>query len=164
MGASARQIDQNPLKGLSWIGGSAVSSPGVDGGAREAPDSRSSEVRDSGSSSAPPPATPKPEVLRPVPKPELPQASSTTPGRAWVPRFAAFELTVPFHAHQVDRLESLARAIMRGRAVEYRAERITKNTVLRAWLEVLACVNVDLTNLRDEADLVERFRKAIGRG
>lgn len=160
MGASARRIDQNPLKGLSWIGGPAVSSPDAAG---EAPDSRSPEVRDSGSSTAPAPATPKSDVVRPVPKTETPQAPLTPPGRAWIPRFAAFELTVPFHAHQVERIESLARAIMRGRGMEYRAERITKNTVLRAWLEVLACVNVDLTNLRDEADLVERFRKAIGR-
>lgn len=149
---------------MSWIGGPAVSPPIDEKVGQEALDSRTSGVQESGSSTAGVPARPSPEVVRPAPKTELRLESPRPLGRAWAPRFAALELTVPFHAHQVERLESLARAIMRGRGAEYRTERVTKNTVLRAWLEVLACVNVDVTNLRDEADLVARFRKAIGRG
>lgn len=65
---------------------------------------------------------------------------------------------------QAEFLQRLAKEIMANR--EDRRERITKNTVLRAWLAVLqeAHGELDLTEIADEDELLHRLRELIAGG
>jgi len=79
-----------------------------------------------------------------------------------VPKYERMEpWTARVRPGQAEFLQRLAKEIMATR--EHRQERITKNTVLRAWLTVLEEVHrdLDLTEIGDEGELVHRLRKLI---
>lgn len=81
-----------------------------------------------------------------------------------VPKYERMEpWTARVRPGQAEFLQQLAKAIMASR--QQRRERITKNTVLRAWLTVLEEIRdeLDLSEIGDEHELADRLRAAIAR-
>lgn len=67
--------------------------------------------------------------------------------------------TVFLSQDQIDRLHTLERAIMRGR--KSGSERITKNTILRCYIEALNDLNFDTKNISDEKELLSRIKAKL---
>ncbi len=59
---------------------------------------------------------------------------------------------------EVEWLDAAERRIMRNR--HRKTERITKNTLLRAAVEVLMSIDCDYTDIADEEELVARLKQA----
>lgn len=78
-----------------------------------------------------------------------------------VPKFATLiPVTARLSESQVEFLEAMERRIMRGR--NRRQERITKNTLIRAALELLMALEWDWTDIPDEDELTRRVKQAAG--
>ena len=82
-----------------------------------------------------------------------------------IPKYKTFEvqLTVRLRKDQVEHLEGLVRQIMTDRDQPYRKERITKNTLLRAYTDALKDISFKTTDIPDEAELLKRISAAIRR-
>jgi len=79
-----------------------------------------------------------------------------------VPKYERMEpWTARVRPGQTEFLQRLAKEIMANR--EDRRERITKNTVLRAWLTVLEEIHgqLDLTHIADEDELQRRLHELV---
>lgn len=71
-------------------------------------------------------------------------------------------VTLPLPASQLAFLEQMERDVFVRRSTKNRSkQRLTKNSILRAWISALEKVNVDIHNIEDEADLQERILKAL---
>ncbi len=71
-------------------------------------------------------------------------------------------LTVPLPLDQVQSLNSLERAIMKSRSRRAKKQRITKNSIIRACLQVFLSLDLDVKEIPDEAELVKRIEQAVG--
>ena len=60
----------------------------------------------------------------------------------------------------MDYLEAMERRIMRSRTRKH--ERITKNTIIRAAIELIRALPWDYTDIADEQELVQRLLYAAG--
>lgn len=82
---------------------------------------------------------------------------------ATVPKFKTFEvrLTSLLREDQLEFLDKLTREIQKNRAPEYRKERITKNTLIRVFIDAFKDVKIDTRNIPDEESLLERVKMAI---
>lgn len=80
-----------------------------------------------------------------------------------IPKFRSFKvkLSVLLREDQLSFLEKLIREIMTNRNKTNRKERITKNTIIRSLIDVLRNLEVDKTNIADEAELLKRIRQRI---
>ena len=97
-----------------------------------------------------------------APKSETSQVPNSR--NSQVPKYERMEpWTARVRPGQAEFLQRLAKEIMANR--EHRQERITKNTVLRAWLTVLEDVHrdLDLTEIPNEGELADRLRILIDR-
>lgn len=65
---------------------------------------------------------------------------------------------------QISFLDDLARTMNRQRSRGVEKERITKNTLLRAAIDALAELEIDVTEIRTEEELTKRARAAAQRG
>ena len=76
-----------------------------------------------------------------------------------VPKFRTFEvkLSILLRDDQLEFLEKLTRDIMANRDSASKRERITKNTILRACVDVLNGVIFDTTDIPDEEELRRRI-------
>jgi hypothetical protein len=75
------------------------------------------------------------------------------------PKFLSYEvMTARLRSDQVDMLSALERQIMRGR--RRKGERITKNSLLRAAVDVLATLQFDVRGIGSEEELRERVLAA----
>ena len=73
-----------------------------------------------------------------------------------VPKFLTCEvMTARLRSDQVDFLNALERRIMRSR--ERKGERITKNSLLRAAVDVLQSLDFEVRDIESEEELVERL-------
>ncbi len=70
-------------------------------------------------------------------------------------------LTVPVRPDQEEALSRTVRIISQSRSKQNRTQRITKATVIRAYIDALSSLAVDLEEIPDEAALLERLLKAI---
>jgi len=71
-------------------------------------------------------------------------------------------MTLPLPESSVALLDQIERTIFTKRDIKHRSrKRLTKNNVARSWLSLLREISVDWSNIRDDADLTERLRKAI---
>ncbi len=79
------------------------------------------------------------------------------------PKFETFpvKLTVRLSDEQLEFLSSLERKIMRNRSAHNRAERITKNSVIRSIINVLMNVKLDTKEIGDEPELERRIATAM---
>ncbi len=84
---------------------------------------------------------------------------------AKIPKFQTFEvkLTVPFSEQHIVFLDHLQREILKNRQREYRKERITKNSIIRACIDAFKDVSLNLKDIPDERMLVERLKEKIKR-
>jgi hypothetical protein len=71
------------------------------------------------------------------------------------PKFLSYEvMTARLRSDQIDFLSALERQIMRSR--DQKGERITKNSLLRAAVDLLEAMGVDLQGVGSEDELRER--------
>lgn len=86
--------------------------------------------------------------------------------RQKVPKFETFpvKLTVRLSDEQLEFLSDLERKIMRSRSVHNRAERITKNSAIRAAINALMNAELNTEEIRDELELKLRVMNALHKG
>ena len=91
-----------------------------------------------------------------------------TGGEGWgrggrVPKFQTYpiKLTVRIGEDHLEYLAKLERKIMKNRSAQNRNERITKNSILRAVINVLKKVDMDTTEIPDEETLERRLEQAL---
>jgi hypothetical protein len=80
-----------------------------------------------------------------------------------VPKFQTFEvkLSILLREDQLDFLEQLTREIMTSRDSANKKERITKNTILRAFIDAFKDLDVDTESIPDEEELLKRIKERI---
>ena len=80
-----------------------------------------------------------------------------------VPKYQQLDvkLYVLLRDDQLEFLARLTREIMKNRASEYKIERITKNTILRALVDNLKGLDLDVRDIPDERELAKRISDAI---
>ncbi|HNS33547.1 MAG TPA: hypothetical protein PKN36_11345 [bacterium] len=80
-----------------------------------------------------------------------------------LPKFQTFEvrLTSLLREDQLDFLEKLIRDIQKNRTREYRKERITKNTLIRVFIDAFMDSKIDISNIPDEDVLLERVKNKL---
>ena len=70
-------------------------------------------------------------------------------------------LTVPVRPDQEEVLSKMVRTISQNRSRQNRSQRITKATLIRAYIDALASLAIDLNEIPDEAILLERLLVAM---
>lgn len=71
-------------------------------------------------------------------------------------------MTLPLPESSLTMLDHIERTIFTKREIKHRSkQRITKNNVARNWIGLLKEVEIDWTNIKDDADLTMRLSKAI---
>lgn len=80
-----------------------------------------------------------------------------------IPKFQTFEirLTVPFSQQHLTFLDKMQREILKNRDKQYKKERITKNSIIRACVEAFKDVEINLKNIPDEETLLERLKEKV---
>lgn len=74
-----------------------------------------------------------------------------------VPKFRTYiKHSVLLSQEHLDHLHNLERAIMTQR--ESGKERITKNSILRCYIEAISSLNINLKNISDETELLKRIK------
>jgi hypothetical protein len=70
---------------------------------------------------------------------------------------ASVRLTVPVRPDQEEVLTRIVRTISQSRDRHHRKQRITKAAVIRAYIDALSTVAIDLGNISDEGALLRRI-------
>ena len=70
-------------------------------------------------------------------------------------------LTVPVRPDQEELLTRIARTITQSRDREHRSQRITKATIIRAYIDALSTLAIDVDNISDEKVLLERILDSL---
>ncbi len=80
-----------------------------------------------------------------------------------LPKFQTFEvrLTSLLREDQLDFLEKLIRDIQKNRTREHKKERITKNTLMRVFIDAFMHVKINTSNIPDEEILLERVKEKM---
>ncbi len=80
-----------------------------------------------------------------------------------IPKYKTFEvrLTSLLREDQLEFLEKLIREIHKNREPQYRKERITKNTLIRVFIDAFRNVKFDIKNIPDEETLLERVLEKV---
>ncbi|MGH7808303.1 MAG: hypothetical protein ACRENT_09445 [Thermodesulfobacteriota bacterium] len=80
-----------------------------------------------------------------------------------VPKFQTYEikLTLRLGEDHLEFLSKLEREIMKKRSPANRKERITKNSILRAMINAAKNLDIDINEIGDETELVDRFRQGF---
>jgi len=108
--------------------------------------------------------------VRPGPKPTRTtevKKSSTSGVRksrdSEVPKFKTFEvkLSTLLREDQLNFLEKLTRDIMASRDSNNKRERITKNSVIRTYIDALKNLDIHINNIPDEETLLQRIKKGL---
>lgn len=75
---------------------------------------------------------------------------------------ASVRLTVPVRPDQEEVLTRIVRTISQSRDRHHRRQRITKAGVLRAYIDALSSIPIDLRNIPDEGELLRRILERFG--
>ena len=80
-----------------------------------------------------------------------------------LPKFKTFEvrLTSLLREDQLEFLDKLTRDIQKNRASEFRKERITKNTLIRVFIDAFMDVKIDTSDIPDEKTLLKKVKELI---
>jgi hypothetical protein len=70
-------------------------------------------------------------------------------------------LTVPVRPDQEEFLTRIARTITQNRDRRHRSQRITKASIIRAYIDALADLPLDVANINGETDLLQRIIEAM---
>ena len=81
-----------------------------------------------------------------------------------VPKFQTYEikLTVRLKEDQLEFLSRLEREIMKNRSRANRRERITKNSIIRAIIDIFKNLNIDTSEIGDEDELIKKLKRTTG--
>jgi hypothetical protein len=80
-----------------------------------------------------------------------------------MPKFQTYEvkLTIRLKEDQLQFLSRLEREIMKNRSAPNKKERITKNSIIRAIIDVFQDLKIDTNEIGDEYVLLRRLKKAV---
>ncbi|MCM8818647.1 MAG: hypothetical protein NC915_04135 [Candidatus Omnitrophica bacterium] len=80
-----------------------------------------------------------------------------------VPKFQTFEvrLTTLLREDQLEFLEKLIRDIHKNRQPQFRKERITKNTLIRVFIDAFKDVKFNIEDIPDEETLLSRISEKV---
>lgn len=80
-----------------------------------------------------------------------------------MPKFKTYEvkLSILLRQDQLDHLTNLEWQIMRNRSSANKKERITKNSILRAYIDVLSNLEIDTSEIPDEKELFKRLKSKL---
>lgn len=80
-----------------------------------------------------------------------------------MPKFQTYEvkLTVRLKEDQLQFLSRLEREIMRNRSSANKKERVTKNSIIRAIIDVFQDLKIDTNEIGDEDVLLKRLKMAV---
>lgn len=70
-------------------------------------------------------------------------------------------LTVPVRPDQEELLTRIARTITQSRDRSHRSQRITKATIIRAYIDALSTLPIDIDNITDEKVLLNRILDSL---
>ena len=70
-------------------------------------------------------------------------------------------LTVPVRPDQEELLTRIARTITQNRDNEHRAQRITKATIIRAYIDALSILPININNISDEKTLLQHVLDSL---
>lgn len=70
-------------------------------------------------------------------------------------------LTVPVRPDQEELLTRIARTITQNRDRNHRSQRITKATIIRAYIDALSTLIFDIDNISDEKVLLNRILDSL---
>ena len=74
---------------------------------------------------------------------------------------ATVRLTVPVRPDQEETLTRIVRTISQSRDRKHRTQRITKATIIRAYIDALSSIPIDLSNIPDEKEMLERLLRIL---
>jgi hypothetical protein len=74
---------------------------------------------------------------------------------------ATVRLTVPVRPDQEETLTRIVRTISQSRDKTHRKQRITKATIIRAYIDALSSMPIDLTNIPDEKEMLGRLLRLL---
>lgn len=79
------------------------------------------------------------------------------------PKFKTFDvkLSILLRQDQLDWLSLMERKMMKNRSSKNKKERITKNSIIRACLDLINDLNIDVREISDEAELLNRLQNAL---
>jgi hypothetical protein len=80
-----------------------------------------------------------------------------------IPKFQTYEikLTIRLKEDQLQFLSRLEREIMKNRSRANRKERITKNSIIRAIIDIFQDLNIDTNEIGDEDMLLKKLKRAV---
>jgi hypothetical protein len=79
------------------------------------------------------------------------------------PKFKTFDikLSILLRQDQLDWLSLMERKIMKNRTSKNKKERITKNSIIRACLDLINDLDIDIREISDETELLNRLQHAL---
>lgn len=79
------------------------------------------------------------------------------------PKFKTFDikLSILLRQDQLDWLSLVERKIMKNRSSKNKKERITKNSIIRACLDLINDLDIDVREISDETELLNRLQHAL---
>lgn len=70
-------------------------------------------------------------------------------------------LTVPVRPDQEEALTRIVRTISTNRSKDNRQQRITKASVIRAYIDAMSSITMDYDEIPDEKEMVRRLMEAL---
>lgn len=79
------------------------------------------------------------------------------------PKFKTFDikLSILLRHDQLEWLSSIERKVMKNRSSKNKKERITKNTIIRACLDLIKELDFDVREIADEAEFLLHLKNAL---
>lgn len=112
-----------------------------------------------------PPVKPEGEqAKKEVLKPEVVAIGKKQPAERTQPqpKVKEIRMTLPLPTDAMEFLDQMEREIFLKRPVNLRSkQRLTKNSILRAWVAILKEIKANITNVKNEQDLTERLKEAL---
>lgn len=80
-----------------------------------------------------------------------------------VPKFKTFkeQILVRLREDQVNFLTKMESSIKKNRSSQNRKERITKNTIIRTALDAMQALDINLNEISNEEELLERIKSKL---
>lgn len=110
----------------------------------------------------------RPIPVEKVKRDDLPIVEKTEPeiqlqiNKSGATKVQEIRVTLPLPNDLLSFLDQMERDIFLRRSPKFRSkQRLTKNSIARAWLSVLRQLTININNIQDETDLLRRLRNAI---
>ncbi len=78
------------------------------------------------------------------------------------PKAKEIRMTLPLPPGSMEFLDQMERELFLKRPINLRSkQRLTKNSILRAWVALLKEIKANINNVKDEQDLTDRLKTAL---